>query len=265
MATSIGKSKKSSAIAVAAALLAFSPLAGADLTGHLDLVSKYYLRGITTTYLPEALGNAGGDAPEADGPALQGGLDYSHSSGLYLGYFFSTLTYSYKSFNDQGVSTEQDVYGGYAGKVGDFGYKLGLTRYQYVPGFHSTGLETLVGVSYKEFGANAQTLLDDVTFGNKGDTYWTFTYNTPLPSDFGFNATLGYYTYGKTGEFINKDGSAEAAGAKVDSSAFRHLTLGITYPFMKNLTGGLNYIVGGKNRFDVDQDNKVWGSLSYTF
>lgn len=271
MGVCVSKSKKLSITAVSLALAsgAFASPANADLTGHLDVVSKYYLRGITTTYNPAsvgALGNAGGDAPENDGPALQGGLDYAHTSGFYVGWWFSTLGYSYKTFTDDGISVEHDLYGGYAGKIGDFGYKLGLTRYEYVPGKNSTALETMVGVSYKEFGLNAQTLLDDVTWGNKGDTYWTATYVTTLPRNFGFNATVGYYTYEKTGEFVNPNNVVlTAPGNSVASSAFRHVTVGVTYPFMKNLTGGVSYIVGGKNRFDVSQDNKLVGSLSYTF
>lgn len=247
----------------------FAPSANADLTGHLDGVSRYYLRGITTTYNPAsvgALGNEGGDAPENDGPALQGGLDYVHDSGFYAGWWFSTLGYSYKSFTDDGISMEHDLYGGYAGKIGDFGYKLGVTRYEYVPGRNSSAFETMVGVSYMQFGLNAQTLLEDVTWGNKGDTYWTATYATPLPGNFGFNAMLGYYTYEKTGKYVNPNNVVLATpGNSVESSAFRHVTVGVTYPFMKNLTGGVSYIIGGKNRFDVDQDNKFVGSLSYTF
>lgn len=237
-----------------------SSTALADVTGHLDVVSKYVLRGITTTYGPAkpGLGNAGGDAPENNRPALQGGLDYTHSSGFYLGWWFSTLGYSYKSLTDSGTSMEHDLYGGYQNKIGDFSYKIGLTRYQYIPGFHSTALETFLGVGWKEFGVNAQTLLDDVTYGNKGDTYYTFTYNTTLPKDIGFNATLGWYTYEKSGEFI-------PPAPQAVSSAFRHFTVGVTYPFMKNLTGGLSYIFGGKNRWNVSQDNQLVGSLSYTF
>lgn len=245
-------------------LMTVSVPATADVTGHLDLTTKYVLRGITTTYgdaTTPLMGNAGGDAPENDEPALQGGLDYSHASGFYAGWWFSTLGYSYKSLTDTGTSMEHDLYGGYQGKMGDVGYKVGLTRYQYVPGFHSTAMETFLGVSYKEFGLNAQTLLDDVTYGNQGDTYFTATYGTTLSKDIGFNASLGYYTYKKTGEFIDPTG----ANPKAVGSAFRHLTLGLSYPFTKNVTAAANYIIGGDNRWGVKQDDQLVGSLSYTF
>ncbi|MES1980878.1 MAG: TorF family putative porin [Pseudomonadota bacterium] len=252
----------SAPIVCALGTLLFCTQAAADVTGHFDLTSKYVLRGITTTYGPTlpGVGNQGGDAPENNKTALQMGLDYSNTSGFYAGWWASTLGYSYQSFNDAGTSMEHDLYGGYQGKAGDVGYKLGLTRYQYIPGFHSTALETMIGLTYKEFGANMQTLLDDVTFGNKGDTYYTVTYNTPLPKDFAFNASLGYYTYKKVGPYTNPGASPLAV-----SSAFRHLNLGMTYPLAKSVTAGATYIIGGKNRYDVKQDNQLLANISYMF
>lgn len=247
-------------LALGGAMLA-TPAAAGGLTGHLDLASKYYLRGITTTYGPTLPGggNVVGDAPENENVALQGGLDYAFDSGFYLGWWFSTLSYSYKDFTNNGSSVEHDLYGGYKGKIGDFGYQLGLTHYTYVPSVDADAFETNLGISYGSFGLNAQTLLDDVTYGNAGDTYWTATYSTALPSDFTFNAILGYYTYEKTGKFIN-DGAF-----KQISGGFRNLTLGVSYPFTKQITGSLNYIVGGENRWGVDQDNKFYGTVSYAF
>ena len=60
-----------------------STASASDLTGHVDVVSRYYLRGQTSTYgNTEPLGNALADAPESDHPALQWGADYVHDSGF---------------------------------------------------------------------------------------------------------------------------------------------------------------------------------------
>lgn len=259
----------SAALMGALSCLFVSLPAVADVTGHLDVVSKYVLRGITTTYGSSGIpgGNANGDAPESAGPALQGGLDYSTESGFYLGWWFSTLGYSYSTFTggSSGGSMEHDLYGGYKGKKGDFGYQIGLTNYRYVPGQHSTGYETMLGVSYKQFGANAQTLLNDVSYGSTGDTYYTLTYGDAfhigaLPNDLSVSASLGYYTY------VKADASSYFAAAPNEvNSGFRHATVGMSYPFLKNLSGGLNYIIGGINRYGINQDNQLVGNLSYTF
>ena len=186
------------------------------LTAHVDLVSAYYLRGATSTYGNSypGLGNAGADAPESSHPVFQWGADFVHESGWYTGYWGSQINYSYKrlgeSYDDRTIvsgfqdnkSVENDFYGGYTAKVDDFSYTLGLAGYAYINGRHADGLETKLGAGYKEFGLNAQTLINDTVWGNKGDTYWTLSYATALPRDLNFNASLGWYTYQKEGKYL---------------------------------------------------------------
>lgn len=248
------------------ALMTNSLVASAAVTGHLDAVSKYVLRGITTTYGKTApvsgtpSGNAAADAPESEKPSLQGGLDYSSESGFYLGYGFATIGYSYGDFSigNRGGSMEHDTYGGYAGKMGDIGYKVGLLHINYEPQANAVGSEAMFGLSYKEFALTVQPFLNDTTYANKGDTYITATYATKLPMDVGFSASLGYYKYTKSGEFIADDPLAK-------DSAFRHLILGVSYPFTKNVSAAASYIIGGENRWGVKQDNMLVGSASYSF
>lgn len=258
--------KSSAAVFGALALMTNSLSASAAVTGHLDAVSKYVLRGITTTYgktapvAGVASGNAAADAPESEKPSLQGGLDYSSESGFYLGYGFATIGYSYGDFSigNKGGSMEHDTYGGYAGKVGDIGYKVGFLHINYEPQADAVGSEAMFGLSYKELAFTVQPFLNDTTYANKGDTYITATYATTLPMNVGFSAALGYYKYTKAGTFITDDPKAKDA-------AFRHLILGVSYPFAKNVSGGLSYIIGGENRWGVKQDNMLIGNLSYTF
>ena len=147
-----------------------APAPAPAFTGHIDLVNKYVLRGVTSTYGPglPGLGNEGADAPESSKPALQWGVDWTHPSGVYLGYWASQINYSYKrlaeSYSNRAVasfqdkkSIENDFYGGYNGKVGDFGYTVGLTGYYYLNGGDSNAFETKLGASYGIFSATAQT------------------------------------------------------------------------------------------------------------
>lgn len=261
--------KSGVAVVGALVLLTNSYAASAAVTGNLDVISKYVLRGITTTYGQTApvagvpSGNAAADAPENEKPSLQGGLNYSSESGLYLGYAFATIGYSYGDFSigNRGGSMEHATYGGYAGKMGDIGYKVGLLHLNYEPQANAVGSEGLFGLSYKEFAMSVQPFLNDTVYANKGDTYITATYATTLPMNVGFKANFGYYNYAKSGEFINKDGSSALA----KDAAFRHLILGVSYPFAKNVSGGLSYIIGGENRWGVKQDNMLVGNASYTF
>lgn len=263
------------------------------LTGHIDLVSRYYLRGATTTYGNGApLGNAGADAPESDKLAPQWGADYVRSSGWYAGYFGSTINYSYdqlgKSYRDRSItdfqknkSIENDLYAGYNGTLGDWGYTVGATYYVYINSTATNALETKLGLSYGPVSLTAQTLLSDTIWGNAGDTYWSAVYTRPLVSDITFTANLGAYTYAKEGKYLGTTDTATGtacaageafvvngcfAGKGPKAAAWRHLILGITQPISGTpLTWGLQGILGGENRFGVKQHNKAVLTLSAGF
>lgn len=263
------------------------------LSGHVDLVSRYDLRGVTTTYGNGApLGNALADAPESDKPVLQWGVDYAHDSGFYAGYWGSQINYSYRqlgrSYRDGTItdfqtdkSIENDFYAGYNGSLGALGYTAGLTYYHYINGVASNAPETKLGLSWGPLALSAQTLLRDTVWGNKGDTYASLVYTRELPWDLRFTANLGFYRYEKEGRYLGttdtRDGSACGAGeafvvngcyagnAPV-SSGFRHLILGVSQPIASTpLTWGAQAIVGGKNRFGISQKDRFVLSLAYGF
>jgi uncharacterized protein (TIGR02001 family) len=283
------------ALSAAPSLAQDAPAAEAKppLTAHIDLASRYVLRGITTTYGNGApLGNAGGDAPESDRPALQWGADYNHASGFYAGYWASQINYSYaqvgRSYADptitdfqRGKSIENDLYAGCNGTLGELGYSAGLTYYHYVRGEGSNAFETKLGLSWGPVALTAQTLLRDTVWGNSGDTYWSAVYTRALPWDLSFTANLGLSTYSKEGRYFGttdtRSGTACGAGAAFVingcyagkapvGSGFRHLILGLSQPIADTgLTWSLQGILAGKNRFGVSQGDRVVASLSWGF
>lgn len=98
------------------------------LSYNVGVVSDYRYRGVSQSRLQ---------------PALQGGIDFAHQSGFYLGTWASTI----KWIKDSGGSgdVEWDVYGGYKGTAGAVGYDVGVLRYQYPgnglhPGANTTEL-----------------------------------------------------------------------------------------------------------------------------
>lgn len=97
-------------------------------------VTDYRYRGISQTRL---------------NPTLQGGVDLSSRLGFYAGAWASGI----KWIRDAGgnAGTEVDLYGGYKGKAGDFGYDVGVLQYYYArnhldPGANTT--EIYVAGSY---------------------------------------------------------------------------------------------------------------------
>ena len=133
------------ALAVAAGLSApafaeEAPASAHTFTGNVGFVSDYVFRGISQTQ---------------NKPAVQGGFDYSHASGVYVGVWGSNVNWvSENGYKDEN-SLEVDFYGGYRTTFAeDFGVDVGAIYYYYPgdrqPGFKNTNTaEVYAGVSWK--------------------------------------------------------------------------------------------------------------------
>lgn len=216
--------------------------AHAEITGNIGVVSKYVLRGITNN-------------TESDTATLQGGFDYAHSSGVYVGYWGSGLDYADKGKAVTGF--ENDIYGGYKMKAGLVDLNFGLIHYVYNQVTNSDGTEAVIGATMAGVTLTAKYLTDDVAWGNKGDIYWTADYGYALPKDFKLAGSLGFYTYKDSGQFIP---------SSKESSAFRHLNLAVSHPLGKSGADmTVTYVIGGKDRQSVDQKNAIVLGLSSAF
>lgn len=124
------------------------------LTGNVSLTSDYLFRGISQT---------GGDA------AIQGGLDYTHASGIYVGTWASNVGWieDYQGYKSGNI--EIDLYGGYRGALGPVSYDVGLIGYFY-PGDENgvtegDTTEMYVGLGWKWFTLKYSYALSDAVFG----------------------------------------------------------------------------------------------------
>ena len=113
-----------------AVMAADEPASPHTFTGNVGVYSQYVFRGLAQT---------NGD------PAIQGGLDYAHSSGFYLGVWGSNVSWLRENLSvgpapvaiagtyAQGGSLELDLYAGYKGGIGssDFTYDVGVLKYWY--------------------------------------------------------------------------------------------------------------------------------------
>jgi uncharacterized protein (TIGR02001 family) len=105
------------AVAVSGAAFAQAKAPEPDYTlgFNVGLVTDYRYRGISQTRLK---------------PALQGGVDFAHKSGFYVGTWLSSIKWIKDAGGDAPV--EWDIYGGYKGTVmNDIGYDVGILTYQY--------------------------------------------------------------------------------------------------------------------------------------
>jgi uncharacterized protein (TIGR02001 family) len=154
--------------------------AASPLTGNFTLTSDYRFRGLSQSFKL---------------PAVQGGIDWAHESGFYLGNWNSSVS---GNQYPNGASLEMDFYGGYKFPVGkDVVVDVG-GLYFYYPGAFFNGFspdkpkfdhfELYVGatmgpLSGKVFyGLTDFFGLDDTVGGrdSKGATYLDLNYSTEI-------------------------------------------------------------------------------------
>ncbi|WP_428099027.1 TorF family putative porin [Candidatus Rariloculus sp.] len=114
------------------------------------------------------------------------GIDYENDSGFYIGTWGA----------DVGDGMETDVYFGYGGGSGDFGWSIGYTGYLYTDDFDDTYTEVNLGFSYGIFALDFASGEWD-GFGAPED--YTFTSITLSP------ASGPYFTFGSFGKDFDGD------------------------------------------------------------
>lgn len=220
---------------VAALASSFALSAAADdlsFSSNATLASDYLYRGISQT---------------GTGPAIQGGFDLSHASGLYAGAWASSISW----LGDAGVAsnagTEIDTYAGYKGTAGDIGYDAGFLRYNY-PGEYGTNTkadtsEIYGALSYSIVTAKLSYSLGDL-FGvpdASGSTYLEVNACYTVPDS---GITLGAH-YGKqTYSGTTVDSAATYSDYKLSASKdFSGYVVAATY---SGTNAGAAYTVLGK-------------------
>jgi len=210
-----------------------APASPHTLTGNVGLYSQYIFRGLTQTNRD---------------PALQGGFDYSHSSGLYAGTWASNISWlrdggSYSG----GGSLEWDFYGGFKGAFGksDFTYDLGLLYYWYpgdisaacvgCPKAHTTELYGALG--WKWITMKYSHSIDNKTFGvpdSRNTYYLELNADVPLgESGLTLNLHYGFTKY--------HGHPAGAARNNNDLYSYDDWKIGVTYALPKDFSIGAFY------------------------
>ncbi|HRO59591.1 MAG TPA: TorF family putative porin [Burkholderiaceae bacterium] len=124
--------KLSAAAAIAGAVAAIPGPLSAQATAETRTHTLSANLGLVTEYRYRGIGQTNGD------PAVQAGLDYTHSSGAYAGTWWTNVSWLSDANPDVSSSLEVDVYAGYRGSFGQFGYDVGVLRYLY-PGSYPHG------------------------------------------------------------------------------------------------------------------------------
>jgi uncharacterized protein (TIGR02001 family) len=210
-------------LSVAAALAAPMLAAAADpspVTGNMTIASDYRFRGISQTYL---------------GQTIQGGIDYAHPSGIYIGNWNSNVA---SQVFTGGSGIEMDFYGGWKKSFGDIGIDIGGIYYYYPNAEFDGGagsakfdnLEIYFGASWKWLSAKFFYALSDY-FG--------------LASE---QSAGGYWSNRDTGASL---------GSTSGSDGTWYLDISASFPMTKELSIVAHYGMLEVNKYS-ELDYKDW-------
>jgi uncharacterized protein (TIGR02001 family) len=224
-------------ILAALGLLATAAAANAEVTGTAAIVSDYDFRGFTQT---------------GEEPAVQLSIDYGHESGWYAGTWGSNIDH----FSDGGsdtASTEVDLYTGFKGTAGDFGWDAGITYYTYA-GASDLNYPEIYGkfsISIASFGVYYSN-----AFGHKDNDEAIYVYG-----DVGIPAgplTIGLHAGYSTGDGIGQTYFTDSTGFVVEDSYFDY-GLGVSYS-ASNITLGMKWVA--RDADDAGSDDRIILSVS---
>ena len=140
------------------AVAALPALASAQLTANVSLTTNYKFRGQDQ----DVIGKNGSIKDKAVKPALQGGFDYAHESGFYIGNWNSSVNWL------AGNSLESDIYGGYKFKAGEVDLDVGLLTYIYPGNSLGNTTEAYAGATFGPLSAKYSHTLSEDYFGWAG-------------------------------------------------------------------------------------------------
>ncbi len=154
------------------------------LSGNVTLTSDYVWRGL---------------GQSANGAAIQGGMDWNHGSGFYIGLWGSSINFETE---DDRASLELDIYTGFGGNFTEnFSYDVNLTAYTYPDSnsdldYHFWEIGGSLAYDFQVLSLDGGIFYSPETFGEGGQTlYYKTGVGIPLPAGFSLAGTLGYYTY----------------------------------------------------------------------
>ncbi|MCK6386929.1 MAG: TorF family putative porin [Zoogloea sp.] len=183
---------------------------------NLTLASEYIYRGIGQTNRK---------------PAVQGGFDYAHSSGIYLGTWASNVSWLSDGSSTVSNSIEMDFYGGYKNTVGDFGYDVGLLQYFYPGSGYGNNPNTLEG-----YVAGSWSFLTLKYSHSFSDLFgWVGSKNS------GYLDLTANYELVPTVNLIAHVGRQKVNGSSAEGASYTDYKLGVTKDFSGTVLG-LSYI-----------------------
>ncbi|ABV89043.1 TorF family putative porin [Shewanella pealeana] len=193
----------------------------ASVEANIGASSNYLWRGITQTN---------------DAVAVQGGIDYSHDSGFYVGTWASNI-----DFGDN-TSYEIDFYTGFAGSIGEeFKYDIGYLYYAYPDAGDNIDLGEVsaaitwkwITVSYSHLvNAGSEVVTEPLDNTDMGYLQTTLTY--PISDTLSIAAHYGYSSGDVVTAWYDTDSYADYSLVLSKDTDFGSISFAVSDTDLKN-------------------------------
>jgi uncharacterized protein (TIGR02001 family) len=188
------------ATALGISTMAMTPsIASAEVSYGLAVSNMYFWRGLDISGVPQVSGN----------------IDYDFGNGFSVGTWASS---------ESNGNQEVDLYGSYAGSVGDFGYSVGYAAYYYPQNTASLSdsdvTEWIVGLSFKDLSLTAYINAQNES---EGDNYKYYSLD---------------YSIGKVGLHYGM--------STQDTASKEYTDVNVSYALTDNLTWTISKASGDK-------------------
>lgn len=234
-----------------------APTPAITISGNVALVTDYRFRGLS---------QSSGD------PAIQGGITISHSSGVYIATWSSSLDWKAVGPVAQATygSQELDIYGGWTGTVAPgITADVGLLYYAYPNGKFGkaeffepyASLSGTIGPVGAKVGVNYAWKQQSLNFngGGKDDSLYVYgELSAGIPdTPISFSGHLGYADGALTPNF--------ATGKTATYKGGFDYNVGATYNITPKLSIGVQYVGVDGAKIDGYSDDTVVGTLKLSF
>jgi uncharacterized protein (TIGR02001 family) len=247
------------------------------VTANVTIVNDYRYRGISQSNFQ---------------PAIQGGFDYAHESGFYIGNWNSSISWlsdSYSAANSTQISApvEMDFYAGFKKELiaPGFATDVGVLQYYY-PISGSLG-SSLNNTTARQRDGNRQATAQNPNtteaYVAQNFTYGPVTgfvkFSYALTNLFGFYNSAGSYYPDLTANYdtgvwgltLNGHVGYQYVSNKVGNNDFSYMDykLGVTKDFGGGLSANISYVgtdaksVAGTPLYVSPTGNKNWGKDGY--
>lgn len=234
-----------------------APAPDYTISGNFGLTTDYRFRGISQSNR---------------NPAVQGGIDFAHKSGFYLGNWNSSVSEWAASPDGSGI--EMDLYGGFKTELAGIGLDFGAIYYYYpgarVGGGDSTNIyntkELYIGGSYGPFSLKVSRVMGDYYFGAgktpagtslttdaKGTLYYDLSYASEIAAKTTLKVHVGRIDLANKTASTGKDWTDYSVGIFYDLDGW---ILGLT----AYNTSGMNDTAKGVFTSADERNKKLYNS-----